>query len=1651
MAAKTQITHKGLELLASSSKATGQHWWIGWYALAFVPDELQDEIGEKLGPNMTKLTEEGDIIYNIFQGDMNGDGYQTTKASDKFKAVNYDSNIKKNYRYVLDEDGRNNLVTFVDGKNGLKGACVYPGVKVNESRDDNSIDYAKSKIPLPAPLLYTGVLAAGEGWSTNGMNIFLGTGNDRIENFYPVDKDSSDLTIPRVSADFRNYEGYKNGLPDEIDEGGEQGYAYALTDITGEGVDFDGWFPSVNTYTQNDDPTMDYNQFCRQYWKVLSISNFNKYCAPVNASGLLYDENTGCRNMAKVTKYFPISDYSVTSTAKTADNEYATGIKLKVQLKLNGNAEDGAYFKDVEMADEENVATLNPEATQEEHQLFNTKQVSFKFNRIGIYAVPMRQYGCSDDSSEMKAQYQIDTEAEPVLFAVCEWDSPVTLSDSGEGLSEFQSDVFIDLSAAVEDSSVIRESAVFYNLYEDDAIDWYKNQLLANASMAEALVNMQIEMGYLRNQKNAKQGCCPKQEAIQQNSKSVVGLRNLVDAKDYNSNSVRNRLAQEEGKSVEPQYSDIRPDTGSVGYPTTTLGSGIAARKSISGTDNVYSAFYGMFTDGRYAVDYEDATFDEDTSYERTYLNMVPSGSVANGKATRFGKLWLRASLYYELYSFVEPSSPATSIAWDYPDDADTNEFKRITAYVTDYVGNGSLYPNLPHVEVVKTESGVTTTDSSTTPPTVIPGLPQGIIDVDWLNAEINRDFENYETKRVYTVYYNVGSDDERNYDYTCERTTTLSLPKIQMYKLNTTVFSNINKHLKSTGWRIPTTEDWTSIISDSEKEQEKIAEIRSAAKWGVSGGTGEVYPLSGLYTSQGAIRPTVYTGTSSVIYLAIANDDLHVVKFDGTSFEIVSKNLPGEAALSYVAILCVCDATKVSDGISKYKLGYDSYSLMEGSITEGDHNFNAGEKSVILASAKYNSIFGGMYNKVKDSSHNAILNGYSNEISGAVFSTVFGSNNILEMESSWPNPACRMLVGSENTHIKGGATAAIFAEDSIVERAYQASILADECDVKEIYCSRFIGQYSDVVGPRFSDVITYRTHHLPSIYMSRGIFTDDHVDTLPSSMDYAKSVNIHYSDILGRRVHFWDKSGNENTQSQIDFSHLAAGDGDVGIVHTRVTYSDIFAYGDAKKHDYWYNGKTLDSLCINHSRIALCDSSLASDYVSSDVASENFYNTGVNFCDISMADCLVSLIEQSGTPHKFDFGVMKLSHSILTKCDASYVYESGTMHYLASSQMHYATLVGQAITLSSNYIRNTHIYGSLKLPSGTSLANHIILGGLDGTNVGESSASSYISEFGSFIANNHHNYPMIWSMGGLGLYMNKMVLGNKGVRSGKAPSVGDVLSVVGVEDNVATVAWASGGGASGGSSDIIVFQDDGVMIPYKSGRQFATYSAEKVETATSIRYSLFQNGQFTTFGNDANIPLFKTPSNGGDVPYGLRPYGTNHIVWNTWYSIKAYATFDDDEATTPYVREIFNGTKGTIATGNNALSTMVVVTDALVEGLVYEVTINVRSIAKLSDSETGSTAGTEAYGTMGAPSKFGSHFGLAFYKEDGTSVTAKRWADNTKTVNYILYPRFNPVPSDGNGFGFGPGTSTGIQPPVIAAAKVYFVKVGSDIFVMAY
>lgn len=270
-------------------------------------------------------------------------------------------------------------------------------------------------------------------------------------------------------------------------------------------------------------------------------------------------------------------------------------------------------------------------------------------------------------------------------------------------------------------------------------------------------------------------------------------------------------------------------------------------------------------------------------------------------------------------------------------------------------------------------------------------------------------------------------------------------------------------------------------------------------------------------------------------------------------------------------------------------------------------------------------------------------------------------------------------------------------------------------------------------------------------------------------------------------------------------------------------------------------------------------------------------------------------------------------------------------------------------------------------------------------------------------------------------------------------------------------IEWKNSGSKSGGSSDVIVFQDDGVMIPYLAGRKFVSLDPTGlVSEDTQVRYSLLQDGQFVTYDNQtADVPLFKTPNSSNE--YGLRPEGINHIIWNTWYGITAYGRFEGDEATDPlYVKTILNGSSEHATPGLNGLSRMYIVTDALVDGLVYELTINIRSIARIGLSDTGTIIeppSGELYGTMIAPSRYTNHFSLQFYTSTGTRVTPKRWADSSKDTHYTLYPRFNSVPSNGEGTGFHIDHPIGVGslPPVLATAKVYFVKIDSNIYVMSY
>ena len=362
-------------------------------------------------------------------------------------------------------------------------------------------------------------------------------------------------------------------------------------------------------------------------------------------------------------------------------------------------------------------------------------------------------------------------------------------------------------------------------------------------------------------------------------------------------------------------------------------------------------------------------------------------------------------------------------------------------------------------------------------------------------------------------------------------------------------------------------------------------------------------------------------------------------------------------------------------------------------------------------------------------------------------------------------------------------------------------------------------------------------------------------------------------------------------------------------------------------------------------------------------------------------------------------------------------------------------------MTVSGMTLQNTHIYGSLTI-TGSELNNHIILGGLDGTTVGHNnSATSYISRYASVIKANNKEYPMIWSMGGIGMYMNKMVLGNEGVEGGRAPAINDVLTVVGTEDNVATVAWKPGG--SGNSANLIIIQDDGVIVPYRNNNRYVTISSDNVSARPQpcVRYSVLQDGEFTVYKKRSDVVVYDHPYSGSSVPLGLRPNGSNKIIWNTWHKIVAEGIFDGDpDGTAPHVATFENLEKG-----------LYIVTDNLLEGVVYEVTINIRANARVSNGEWIRDVDENTAGGMLAPDMSDRSFYIYFYNNNGAYVTANRWADSTHSSNHYIRPTFNRVPTEDKQVAWGPSAGDSIQPPVLATATTYFVKIDGKIYVMGY
>lgn len=252
------------------------------------------------------------------------------------------------------------------------------------------------------------------------------------------------------------------------------------------------------------------------------------------------------------------------------------------------------------------------------------------------------------------------------------------------------------------------------------------------------------------------------------------------------------------------------------------------------------------------------------------------------------------------------------------------------------------------------------------------------------------------------------------------------------------------------------------------------------------------------------------------------------------------------------------------------------------------------------------------------------------------------------------------------------------------------------------------------------------------------------------------------------------------------------------------------------------------------------------------------------------------------------------------------------------------------------------------------------------------------------------------------------------------------------------SISWENMQGGSTASRDIIILQDDGVIVPYSGGAKYMSLDPENVtDNPTQVRYSILQNGLFTTYKTVDAVDAYIVPTSYSSS--GLRPRNTTKIVWNTWYKITAYGVFDDDPVGTPsHNKDIVNEHRS-----------VVIVADTLVEGLVYEMTINIRANAICSSSGSGGVL--VDYGGMHAPSIIDHPYTLMFYTSTGATVSTYKWADTSKLGNYFVKPTFNRVPSTDTQIGFGPASGSMHIAPVLASAIVHFVKIGDKIYTMGY
>jgi hypothetical protein len=124
----------------------------------------------------------------------------------------------------------------------------------------------------------------------------------------------------------------------------------------------------------------------------------------------------------------------------------------------------------------------------------------------------------TDECNIQKVQFEIDSAAEPQLFAIADVNDTIISDNPSEnsennpdyvgGVAKFNLEFILHVDDT-RDTDLETRTAVYYDLYERDATTWFKNQLLASASISEAVTDLSLEMNAIKQQIGySEKTCC---------------------------------------------------------------------------------------------------------------------------------------------------------------------------------------------------------------------------------------------------------------------------------------------------------------------------------------------------------------------------------------------------------------------------------------------------------------------------------------------------------------------------------------------------------------------------------------------------------------------------------------------------------------------------------------------------------------------------------------------------------------------------------------------------------------------------------------------------------------------------------------------------------------------------------------------------------------------------------------------------------------------------------------------------------------------------------------------------------------------------------------------------------------------------------------